>query len=280
MRPEVRRLIKLNAKWASYPYIIWMLLFTILPLLLVVYFAFTDKSGAFTFDNVKQSMQYLPTLVKSIYLAAIATVICLIFAYPFAYAMSRLSFSRQKMMTMLVMLPMWMNFLLRTYAWQALLEDNGVINSILTGIGLSPLKLINTSGAVVLGMVYNYIPFMILPLYSIMTKIDKSVVEAASDLGAGFFATFRRVILPLSMPGIISGTTMVFVPAVSTFVISGMLGGSGNYLIGDLIETQFLGNSYDLNCGSATSLLLMIVVLITMAIFNKLDSEDAEEALV
>ena len=160
-------------------------------------------------------------------------------AYPFAFAMSRLSFSRQKMMTMLVMLPMWMNFLLRTYAWQAILEDNGVINTILNSLGLSSLKLINTSGAVVLGMVYNYIPFMILPLYSIMTKIDKSLIEAAGDLGAGFFATFRRVVLPLSMPGIISGTTMVFVPAVSTFVISGMLGGTGNYLIGDLIETLF-----------------------------------------
>lgn len=179
-------MIKLNAKWASYPYILWMLLFTILPLLLVIYFAFTDKSGAFTLDNVKQSVQYLPTLVKSIYLAAIATAICLVLAYPFAFAMSRLSFSRQKMMTMLVMLPMWMNFLLRTYAWQAILEDNGVINTILNSLGLSSLKLINTSGAVVLGMVYNYIPFMILPLYSIMTKIDKSLIEAAGDLGAGF----------------------------------------------------------------------------------------------
>ena len=273
-------MIKLNAKWASYPYIIWMILFTVLPLLLVLYFAFTDRTGAFTFDNIRQAAGYLPTLVKSIYLAAIATVICLVFAYPFAYAMSRLSFSRQKMMTMRVILPMWMNFLLRTYAWQALLEDTGVINSLLTSIGLSPLKLINTSGAVVLGTVYNYIPYMILPLYSILTKIDKSLVEAAGDLGAGFFATFRRLVLPLSMPGIISGTTMVFVPAVSTFVISGMLGGAENYLIGDLIEAQFLGNSYDLNCGSATSLLLMVVVLITMAIFNRLDSEDAEEALL
>lgn len=272
--------MKLNAKWASYPYIIWMILFTIIPLFLIVYFAFTDASGAFTISNAEQAVKYIPALVKSISLAAIATVLCLVFAYPFAFAMSRLSFARQKMMSMLVMLPMWMNFLLRTYAWQAILEDNGVINTLLTGIGLSPLKLINTSGAVVLGMVYNYIPFMILPLYSVMTKIDKSVLEAASDLGAGFFSAFYRVVLPLSMPGIVSGTTMVFVPAVSTFVISGMLGGVNNYLIGDLIETQFLGNSYDLNCGSATSLLLMIVVLVTMAIFNHFSDEDAEEALV
>ncbi len=272
--------MKLNAKWASYPYIIWMILFTIIPLFLIVFFAFTDAEGAFTLVNMEQALKYLPALVKSITLAAIATVICLICAYPFAFAMSRMSFSKQKMMSMLIMLPMWMNFLLRTYAWQAILEDNGVINTMLMSIGLSSVKLINTSGAVVLGMVYNYIPFMILPLYSIMTKIDKSVLEAASDLGAGFFSTFYRVVLPLSMPGILSGTTMVFVPAVSTFVISGMLGGVGNYLIGDLIETQFLGNSYDLNCGSATSLLLMIVVLITMAIFNHFGDEDSEEALV
>ncbi|MBR7162080.1 MAG: ABC transporter permease, partial [Clostridia bacterium] len=254
-----------------------MILFTIIPLFLIVYFAFTDADGSFTVSNVEQAVKYIPALVKSISLAAIATVLCLLLAYPFAFAMSRLSFERQKMMSMLIMLPMWMNFLLRTYAWQAILEDNGVINTLLTSIGLSSVKLINTSGAVVLGMVYNYIPFMILPLYSVMTKIDKSVLEAASDLGAGFFATLYRVILPLSMPGIVSGTTMVFVPAVSTFVISGMLGGVNNYLIGDLIETQFLGNSYDLNCGSATSLLLMVVVLITMAIFNHFSDEDAEE---
>ena len=257
-----------------------MILFTIIPLLLIVYFAFTDSSGAFTVSNMEQAVKYIPALVKSIALAAIATVICLVLAYPFAFAMSRMSFSKQKMMSMLIMLPMWMNFLLRTYAWQAILEDNGVINTLFMSIGLEPLKLINTSGAVILGRVYNYIPFMILPLYSIMTKIDKSVLEAASDLGAGFFATFRRVVFPLSMPGILSGTTMVFVPAVSTFVISGMLGGVNNYLIGDLIETQFLGNSYDLNCGSATSLLLMVVVLITMAIFNHFGDEDSEEALV
>lgn len=257
-----------------------MILFTIIPLFLIVYFAFTDADGLFTFSNAEQAVKYLPALVKSISLAAISTVICLVLAYPFAFAMSRLSFAKQKMMSMLVMLPMWMNFLLRTYAWQAILEDHGVINTILNSIGLSSLKLINTSAAVVLGMVYNYIPFMILPLYSIMTKIDKNVLEAADDLGAGFFSTFYRVVLPLSMPGIVSGTTMVFVPAVSTFVISGMLGGVNNYLIGDLIETQFLGNSYDLNCGSATSLLLMVVVLITMAIFNHFSDEDAEEALV
>ena len=270
----------MKSRVIAVPYFVWAVIFIVVPTIFVGYFAFTDSSGAFTLDNVKQSALYIPTLVNSIYLAAIATVVCLVLAYPFAFAMSRLSFSRQKMMSMLVMLPMWMNFLLRTYAWQAILEDNGVINSLLTSIGIPALKLINTSGAVVLGMVYNYIPFMILPLYSIMTKIDKSVLEASSDLGAGFFATVRRVVIPLSVPGIISGVTMVFVPAVSTFVISGMLGGSGNYLIGDLIEVQFLGNSYDLNAGSATSLMLMIVVLVTMAIFSRFETEDSEEALV
>ena len=168
-------MIKLNAKWTAYPYIAWIVLFTVIPLGMVAYFAFTDGNGAFTFDNVAGSVKYLPTLIKSIYLAAISTVICLILAYPFSYIMSREKFNIQKLLMMLIMLPMWMNFLLRTYAWKALLEDNGVINTLLTSIGLTPLKLINTEGAVILGMVYNFIPFMILPLYSVMTKIDKSV---------------------------------------------------------------------------------------------------------
>lgn len=272
-------MINIKAKWASYPYIIWMILFTVIPLCMIAYFAFTDGSGNFTLDNIKNSANYLPTLVKSIYLAAISTVVCLVMAYPFAYYVSRKSYSNQKLMIMLVMLPMWMNFLLRTHALSALIEDNGVINTFLTKIGLSPLHMINTQGAVVFGMVYNYLPYMILPLYSVMTKIDKSVIEASSDLGANFFQTFRRIILPLSVPGIVSGTTMTFVPAVSTFVISGLLGGSENYLIGDLIEAQFLGNSYNLNCGSATSLLLMVVVIVTMAIFNRLETEETEETL-
>ncbi len=272
-------MINLKARWASYPYIIWMALFTVIPLCMIAYFAFTDGDGKFTLYYIQNAARYLPTLAKSIYLAAVSTVICLIVAYPFAYYVSRKSYSRQKLFIMLIMLPMWMNFLLRTHALTALIEDNGVINTLLGKVGIGPFHMINTEGAVIFGMVYNYLPYMILPLYSIMTKIDKSVIEASADLGANMLATVRRVIIPLSVPGIVSGITMTFVPAVSTFVISGLLGGSGNYLIGDLIEAQFLGNSYNLNCGSATSLLLMIVVIITMAIFNRLETEETEGTL-
>ncbi|MBQ7290670.1 MAG: ABC transporter permease [Clostridia bacterium] len=271
--------MNIKAKWASYPYIIWMILFTIIPLAMIVYFAFTDSDGGFSFANIQQSAAHIPTLVKSIYLAAISTVVCLVLAYPFAYYISRKSYSKQKMMVMLVMLPMWMNFLLRTHALSALIEDNGVINTLLMKIGLEPIQMINTQGAVVFGMVYNYLPYMIMPLYSIMTKIDGRTVEAAADLGANALQTHRRLILPMSMPGIISGITMVFVPSVSTFVISGLLGGSDNYLIGDIISAQMLGSAYNLNYGSATSLLLMLVVLVTMIIFNSMDSEDTEGML-
>lgn len=269
----------MKARWAAAPYIIWMILFTIIPLCMIAYFAFTDGSGNFTFEYIGKASDHIPTLIKSIYLAAISTVVCLVLAYPFAYYVSRKSYSKQKMMIMLVMLPMWMNFLLRTHALSALIEDNGVINTFLTKIGLEPLHMINTEGAVVFGMVYNYLPYMILPLYSIMTKIDGRIIEAAADLGANSLQTHRRIILPMSVPGIVSGTTMVFVPAVSTFVISGLLGGSGNYLIGDLITAQTLGGAYNLNYGSATSLLLMVVVLITMVIFNRLETEDSEASI-
>jgi spermidine/putrescine transport system permease protein len=256
-----------------------MILFTIIPLAMIVYFAFTNSDGGFSLENLGQSAVHIPTLVKSIYLAAISTAVCLVLAYPFAYYISRKSYSNQKMMVMLVMLPMWMNFLLRTHALSALIEDNGVINTLLMNIGLDPIRMINTQSAVVFGMVYNYLPYMIMPLYSIMTKIDGRTVEAAADLGANTLQTHRRIILPMSMPGIVSGITMVFVPSVSTFVISGLLGGSDNYLIGDIISAQMLGSAYNLNYGSATSLLLMIVVLVTMVIFNSMDSEDTEGML-
>ena len=266
-------MIKLNAKWASYPYIIWMLLFTILPLLLVVYFAFTDGNGAFTFDNVKQSALYIPTLANSVYLAAIATVICLVLAYPFAFIMSRLTFSKQKMMSMLVMLPMWMNFLLRTYAWQAILEDNGVINTMLTAIGLPAAKLINTSGAVVLGMVYNFLPYMVLPICTVMQKIDVSLLEAAGDLGCNNIIAVCKVVMPLSLSGVISGITMVFVPSISTFYISQKMGGGSFDLVGDTIERQFMANT-NYNMGAALSLVLMILVLLSMAVMNRFGDEE------
>lgn len=265
------------------PYIVWMLIFTIIPLALIAVFAFTDRhTGKFTLDNMAYASQYLPVLVKSVALAAVATVICLVISYPLAYIMSRMKIHHQRMMVMLVMLPMWMNFLLRTYAWMTILETrSGLLNTILTSLGLQPTHIMYTQGAVVLGMVYNYIPYMILPLYTIMVRLDRRLIEAAQDLGCNTFHVFRRVIIPLSFPGITSGVTMTFVPAVSTFVISQLLGGSGNYLIGDLIESNFLsGGEYNPYYGSALSLLLMVVVFICMGIFNQFDNEEMEETLL
>lgn len=258
------------------PYIVWMCIFIALPLLLVVYFAFTDKNGAFTMENISGLGQYAPVFMRSILLAAIATVICLVIAYPLAYILSRMRVSKQRLTLMLVMLPMWMNFLLRTYAWMTILERNGLINRFLGLFGLGPFQMINTQGAVVLGMVYNYLPFMILPLYTIMVKIDQSLIEAAQDLGGGTYSVLTKVLLPLSLPGISTGITMVFVPAISTFIISRMLGGGSNLLIGDLIELQFLGNSYNYNLGSAMSLVLMVIVLLCMSLTNQLSDEGME----
>lgn len=268
--------MKSDSKLLSAPYTVWMTIFIILPMLLVGYFAFTDKSGSFTLENLLSVGQYSNVFLRSIWLGAVATAVSLALGYPLAYMIAKMSTGRQNVMVMLVMLPMWMNFLLRTYAWMTLLEDNGLINSTLAAIGLPRVHMINTAGAVVLGMVYNYIPYMILPLYSVLTKIDRIVIEAAQDLGASRRKVFLKVVVPLSMPGIISGVTMVFVPAVSTFIISKMLGGGGNLLIGDLIDMQFLGSAYNPNLGSAVSLVLMVIILICMGIMNQFD--DGEEA--
>jgi spermidine/putrescine transport system permease protein len=257
------------------PYLIWMVVFTIFPLAIVIYFAFTNKEGQFTLENIMALGQYTTVFTRSIVLAVIATVICLVLAFPISFMLSRLKASRQSMMLMLIMLPMWMNFLLRTYAWMSLLEMNGLINRFLGLFGIGPFQMINTSGAVVLGMVYNYLPYMILPLYTIMVKIDSSVIEAAQDLGANMFHVLTRVLIPLSMDGITTGITMVFVPSISTFIISRMLGGGSNLLIGDLIELQFLGNSYNYNLGSAMSLMLMVIVLLCMS-FTTADTEEME----
>lgn len=263
-----------SAQLAAAPYLVWMVVFIIVPLIMVAYFAFTTSDGQLTLDNFTSVAQYTNIFVRSIWLAAISTVICLIIAYPLAYMLSQMEGSKQSTLLLIVMLPMWMNFLLRTYAWMAILGNNGIINTLLGYIGLGPYKLLNTQGAVVLGMVYNYIPFMILPLYSIMVKIDKSVLEAARDLGCSPFKVLIKVVVPLSVPGITSGITMVFVPAISTFIISRMLGGGGNLLVGDLIEMQFLGNSYNPNLGSAISLVLMVIILLIMTILNQFDSDD------
>ncbi|MBQ1235293.1 MAG: ABC transporter permease [Oscillospiraceae bacterium] len=266
----------MKSKLPAVPYLVWMAVFIVVPVGFVVYFAFTTPEGQFTLENISRVGQYANVLFRSIWLACIATVICLLIAYPLAYIIARSGASIQKTLIMLVMLPMWMNFLLRTYAWMTLLENSGIINNLLRFFGLGPVQMINTPGAVVLGMVYNYLPFMILPLHSIMVKISDTTLEAASDLGANAFQTFRRVVLPLSIPGIMTGITMVFVPSISTFIISRMLGGGGNILIGDLIELQFIGGNYNPNLGSAISLVLLVIVLLCMSIFNQVDTSDKE----
>ncbi len=265
-----------KSKKIAAPYVLWMIIFTVLPLLLVIYFAFTDKSGAFTLENLMGLGNYVNTFFLSLVLALIATVICFLVAYPISFILSRMRSGRQGIVLMLVMLPMWMNFLLRTYAWMSLLERNGLINSFLGIFGIGPFDMINTAGAVVLGMVYNYLPYMILPLYTALVKVNPAVIEAAEDLGAGFWNKIFKVILPLSKSGIQTGIIMVFVPAISTFIISRMLGGGNFWLIGDLIESQFLGNAYNYNLGSAMSLVLMVVVLLCMSFVNGFDQEDIE----
>lgn len=259
------------SRWLAGPYLLWMAVFIVVPLFIVIWYALTNAGGQFTLDNLTQIGRYSSVFARSLILAAVSTVICLVLAFPVGYFLSRLRANKQHIMLMLVMLPMWMNFLLRTYAWMTLLEDNGIINTALATLGLPKLHMINTSGAVVLGMVYNYIPYMILPLYSALAKMDHSVIEAAQDLGANQRRVFTKVIFPLSMPGVISGITMVFVPAVSTFIISKMLGGGSNLLIGDLIDMQFLGSAYNPNLGSAISLVLMVLILICMGIMNQFD---------
>ena len=264
----------MKLKYFSAPYLVWMVVFILVPLLMIAYFAVTNDDGSLTIKHISDVGQYANIFVKSIWLSLIATVICLFVAYPVAFMLSRMEKHTQGTMLMIVMLPMWMNFLLRTYAWMTILGNNGIINHLLGLAGLGPYKLINTSGAVVLGMVYNYLPFMILPLYSVMEKIDKSLFEAAADLGCSSGVTLMRVIIPLSVPGITSGITMVFVPAISTFIISRMLGGGSNLLIGDLIEMQFLGNSYNPHLGAAISLVLMVIILVIMTVMNQFDPED------
>lgn len=261
------------------PYVGWMALFVLAPIVMVVIYAFSAASGGFTLDNFARMGTYAVVFARSFKLALIATAVCLLVGYPVAYMISREGPRFQRIAMMLVMLPMWMNFLLRTYAWMTLLEDNGLINNALAAVGLPRVHMINTAGAVVLGMVYNYIPYMILPLYSVLTKIDRNVIEAAQDLGANSVQVFLKVVVPLSMPGVISGVTMVFVPAVSTFIISKMLGGGGNLLIGDLIDMQFLGSAYNPNLGSAVSLVLMVIILICMGIMNQFDDGEANEAV-
>ena len=256
------------------PYLVWMALFTIVPLAIVAYYAFTDAAtGEFTFANIANLGNYMPILIKSIWLALISSLICIVIGYPVAYFIANCKETTQRFLYMLVMLPMCISFLLRTLAWVALTEDTGIINNFITAIGLQPLPLIRNNGAVVLGMVYNYLPYMIMPLYTVIMKIDRRLIEAAQDLGCNSVNVFKRVILPLSVPGIISGFTMVFVPAVTTFVISQLMGGGKVPLIGDIIQNQF-GKSSDWHFGSTLSLLVMVVVLAFMGGLQRIDKEE------
>lgn len=269
----------LSQKMLDKPYLLWSVLFIIVPLVMVVFYAFTDKTGAFTFSNIAQIKNYFPTILLSVLYGLAATVICVLIGYPFAYALSKHSVNTQRTMVLLVMLPMWMNFLIRTYSLMTILGDSGVVNSLLNVIGLKSVHMINTGGAVIFGMVYNFLPYMILPIYTVLSKLDNSLVEAAHDLGSGRATTFKRVILPLSLPGLLSGITMVFVPCVSTFYITQKLGGGQIVLIGDVIETQFQSaNNYHL--GAALSFVLMILIFVCLGVMNYFDDGTQDGGVV
>lgn len=268
----------MRTKTPAIPYIVWMAVFVVVPLLLIVVYAFTNYDGKFTTENFTNIDVFLQVCGNSLYLAAVATGICLLIAYPFAYFLAQTGPAVRKVAMLFIMLPMWMNFLLRTYAWMSILENHGFLNQLLELVGLPPLHIINTDAAVILGMVYNFLPFMILPIFSVIEKLDRRYIEAAQDLGAGKVQVFRRVIFPLSVPGVISGVMMVFIPSISTFAISKLLGGGMSFLLGDLIEMQFLGSAYNPHLGSAISLMMLLLVIIAMLIMNRFG--DGEEGAV
>ena len=264
-----------KSKWLfSGPFLVWTIAFIMIPLAIIVYYGLTDADGGFTLNNIAQmgTPENIKALVYELVLSLISTIICLIMAYPLAMILCNLNFNANGLIVMIFIVPMWMNFLLRTLAWQTLLEKNGVINMILNALHLPTLNIINTPYAIVLGMVYNFLPFMLLPIYNSLIKIDKNVINAARDLGANGFQTFIRITFPLSLPGVISGITMVFVPALTTFVISDLLGGAKILLIGNVIEQKFKQGS-NWNVGSGLSLVLMVFILISMAIMRKYDKD-------
>ncbi len=286
----------------SVPYVIWMALFVVAPIVMILVYAFTTSDGSFALQNFTSMDSYAVVFGRSFKLALIATAICLLIGYPISYLMSKEGPRFQRIAMVLIMLPMWMNFLLRTYSWMSILENNGLLNQLFRAVGLIDLtntvngflngvfglslatdltyfKMIGTQGAVVLGMVYNYLPFMILPIYSVIVKMDGSLLEAARDLGASSAGVFRKVILPLSLPGVLSGITMVFVPSVSTFAISRLLGGGTQMLLGDLIEQQFLGGAYNPHLGAAIALVMMVIVVVCMVVMNHF-GEGEEQAVM
>ena len=273
------------------PYVIWMALFVVIPILIMVVYAFTTSEFGFTLENFSSMGIYTTVFGRSFKLAIIATLVCVLIGYPVAYVMAKEGPGFQRIAMAMIMLPMWMNFLLRTYSWMSILEKNGLLNQFFSSIGLFDLinavfgtnieyfQMIGTQGAVVLGMVYNYLPFMILPIYSVIIKLDHFLLEASHDLGADGVMTFRKVIFPLSLPGILSGVTMVFVPSVSTFAISQLLGGGTQMMLGDLIEQQFLGGAYNPHLGAAISMVMMVVVVACMVVMNHF-GEGEEEAMM
>ncbi len=279
------------------PYVVWMALFVVIPIVIMLVYSLTTAASDageglhLTFENFTGMFDYVTVFGRSFWLAIIATVVCLLIGYPVSYLMAKEGPGFQRVAMALIMLPMWINFLLRTYAWMSILENNGLLNQLFQKIGLISLynhitgsdveyfQMIRTPGAVVLGMVYNYLPFMILPIYSVLCKMDNSLIEAAQDLGAGAGEVFRRVTLPLSLPGVLSGVTMVFVPSVSTFAISRLLGGGTSMMLGDLIENQFLGGAYNPHLGAAISMVMMVIVLICMLVMNHF-GEGEEQAVM
>lgn len=275
-----RRLESMNKKLLSLPFIFWSAMFVIVPLCMVFYYGLTDKSGAFTFDNILAiaTAEHSKALWEALKLSVISTVICLLLAYPLAMILCNMNVNQNSFLVLIFILPMWMNFLLRTLAWQTLLEKTGVINSILSVLHLPSLNIINTPYAIVLGMVYNFLPFMVLPLYNVLVKIDKNVINAAYDLGANGIQTFLRIIFPLSLPGMFSGITMVFVPALTTFVISKILGGSKILLIGNVIEQEFTQTG-NWNLGSGLSIVLMLFIIFNMVISVITDKEGEANTL-
>ena len=298
--------MRTKLSWLAGPYVLWMALVVIVPIFLVIFYAFTTANSVelaelegglagflsmFTLENFARMGTYTVIFARSFELAAVATVVCLLIGYPLAYVMAREGPRFQRMAMVLIMLPMWVNFLLRTYAWMSILENNGILNNFFESIGLFSLlnavfgldidhfSLIRTQGAVVLGMVYNYLPFMVLPVYSVIIKLDQSLLEAARDLGANTSGVFRKVIFPLSLPGVLSGVTMVFVPSVSTFAISRMMGGNTQMLLGNLIENQFLGGAHTPPLGSAIALVMLVIVVACMWVMNRF-GEGEEQAVM
>ena len=281
IRNRANTIVEQKETRLAYPYALWSLIFIVVPLLLIVYYSFTRKTDdggiLFTLENYRQAFDplFLKVFTRSFVLAGIATFLCVIIGYPVAYMISKAKISRRDSLILLFILPMWMNFLLRTYAWIAILGKNGLLNSLLGFFGLTPNSILYTSAAVLLGMIYNFLPYMVLPIYTSLQKLDEDLVNAARDLGANTVTVFRKVIFPLSIPGVMSGVTMVFMPCVTTFAISRLLGGGKTMLVGDLIEQQFTTVG-DWNLGSSISMVMMVIILISMAFMNKVDKDERQ----